>query len=133
MYNPEDCDSEEREERRNNLCNTGVTMKAEYVKPDIETTKKEQVIAVQIPLGKEYKTAVYTRRALKKYYDKNREKLIKDRVEKHQALKNDEEYLRKRREYTISYYHRKKAERISKIENNPIVEDVEYYDCIERV
>jgi cell fate (sporulation/competence/biofilm development) regulator YmcA (YheA/YmcA/DUF963 family) len=99
---------------------------------------------------KQYKTAIYIRKALKRYYEKNREKLIKDRVEKHQKLKTDEEYLKKRREYAIKYYHKKKAERLSKIEipldeiKEEIKEEIEenegilgeteeFFDCMENV
>jgi hypothetical protein len=134
MYNPEDCDSEEREERRNNLCNS--LIKPEDVKI-VEVTPLEVKEPEPLANSREYKTAIYTRKALKRYYDKNREKLIKNRVEKHQMLKTDEEYLRKRREYAISYYYKKKAERLNKIENplEEIKEEVkeEFFDCLENI
>ena len=81
---------------------------------------------------KKYITAIYTRKAMKRYYEKNRDALIEYRREKHEKLKTDEDYIRKRKEYAKIYYQRKKALKQEKIEMKTEATNEEiFYDCIE--
>ena len=110
MYNPDDSDAEERRER--------------YAKMYNATVKKE------------YITPIYTRNAIDKYYSKNKDDINKQKRERYEALKNDEEYKKKRKEYAQRYRLKKRGERLNKIEKvldkirEQESEEV-YFDCLE--
>ena len=116
IYNPDDSDAEERRER--------------YAKMYNATVEKEK--------EREYITPVYTRNAIDKYYNKNKDDINKQKRERYNEMKNDEEYKKKRKEYAQRYRLKKRGERLNKIENvlNKIKElenEELYYDCVELI
>ena len=115
MYNPEDSDAEERRERNSVICMS---------------------LGTPAPTPKEYITPVYTRNAIDKYYNKNKDDINKQKRERYNALKNDEDYKKKRKEYAERYRLKKRAEKLNKIEK--VLGEIReqgneelYYDCLE--